>query len=447
MSLQIIKTRFSWYFPLFLIIICSIGAVSSIYVYRSVNESLIKSLIYRAETISLALNSEEIAALKGDVSDTELKEYKELKDKLILIKAANKDSRFVYIMGMRNGELYFVADSENPESEDYSPPGQIYYEESPAFNNSFNSKSSGSEGPTSDRWGTWITGVAPILDDANQVIASVGIDVDANEFRKQVITYSSLPIVAALILIIFTYFGIRIRRQEKEFVEIKSKFVAIASHDIRSPLTGISWGMQSLVAGKSLQPKDQELASKINNQVQHLLSTSNDILDALAIDMAKNHFLNAPVKLKDVVDISVEAISLFAQQEKIELIIANLPDDAIVMGDQGKLQQLFTNVLSNAIKYSKNKKEVKLEYLLNKGFHEISITDYGIGIPKEDQKKVFNGFYRAYNAEALPISGTGLGLYLVKRIAELHDGQVLLESEENKGTIVTIKLPCSLKVL
>jgi signal transduction histidine kinase len=363
-----------------------------------------------------------------------------LKGKLTSLHEANQDSTFVYIMGMKDGELYFVADSEDPESEDYSPPGQVYYEESLAFENAFGAQASGAEGPSGDRWGTWITGVAPIIVNEN-VVAAVGIDVDANEFQKQRSTYTLLPIIATLILIAFVYLGMRTRRQEQEFLEIKSRFVAVASHDIRSPLTGLAWAMQSLVQSPRLQPDDKKLVSEISDKIQHLLVSANDILDTLSIDTVKANVIKADVKLSEPIHQAVESINFYARQERVELVKGNIPEDAVVRGDMSKLQQMFMNILSNAIKYSRPHTDIKIDYSADAAGYVITITDHGIGIPKNEQKHVFKGFYRAKNAEAQHAHGTGLGLYLVKRIAELHGGSVSIASEENKGTRVTVKLP------
>ena len=441
MALRLTKTQFSWYFPIFLIIILAIGIISSLYVYQSVGASLRQSLLYRAETIALALDPDDLAALNGDDSDVDLPEYSILKDRLTRIRETNKDSRFVYIMGKKNGELYFVADSENSESEDYSPPGQIYYEESPAFEGAFSSKVSGSEGPTGDRWGTWITGVAPIINDNNDVVAAVGIDVDAEQFSEQLIAYTLLPIVATLILIMFVYFGMHTRRREQELIEIKSKFIAIASHDIRSPLTGLSWAMRSLVESPHLQTEDKKTATEISSQIQHLLVTANDILDGLSADMPNMSILKSEVRLAEIVQSSSTSMNFFAHEKEVNIIQDKIPADVSVSGDPGKLQQLFINIISNAIKYSHPQSDVHIGYNTDEKWHIVIVEDHGIGIPKEAQKKVFKGFYRAENAEKQLVHGTGLGLYLVKRIVELHDGQIVLESGENKGTKITVKLP------
>ncbi len=447
MSLRLTRTRFSWYFPLFLVIVCVIGVISSLYIYQSVGASLRQSLINRAETIALALDPADLASLKGADSDLNLPQYGRLKEKLTSIREANQDSRFVYIMGKRGGNLYFFADSEDPQSEDYSPPGQIYYEDSPAFENAFASKAPGSEGPSSDRWGTWITGVAPIMRPDGEVLAAVGIDVDAHDFEGQVMTYTLLPIAAMLILISFVYFGMRLRNEEQEFIEMKSKFIAVASHDIRSPLTGINWAMQSLVASPRLQPEDRRLASEISDQLQHLLVTSNDILDALSLDMPKVNMLNSELKLSEIIAHSVEAMKFFARQEQVEISVESIPDGAMIQGDPNKLEQLFINLLSNAVKYSHPHTDIAVGYKDEAAWHVMQITDSGIGIPKADQKEVFKGFFRSRNAEMQVMNGTGLGLYLVKRIAQLHGGEVFLASEENKGTTVTVRLPKAVKAL
>ncbi|MEN9647748.1 MAG: hypothetical protein RLY57_552 [Candidatus Parcubacteria bacterium] len=441
MSIQLVRSKASWYFPVFFVIIGAIGIISAYYVYQVVGSSLKQSLIYRAETISLALDIQEIKALEGNETDLNRVEYQHLKEQLRNIREANKDSKFVYLMGRKNNQLYVVADSELPDSDDYSPPGQVYFEESIALTEAFTKRSSGVEGPTQDRWGNWITSVAPIVDRSGKVVAAVGIDVDAASFQKELRTYTALPLIAMTVLIIFVYFGMKMRRQEQEFLDIKSKFVAVASHDIRSPLTGLSWAMQSFVQNPRLNTEDKTLATDISDQIQHLLATSNDILDAMSLDTGKVRILQDELRISDIIKHSVENMNFYARQEDITLSVDVIPENAYVRGDQGKLQQLFINLISNAIKYSHKGGEVALRYSFDDNFHAIEVVDHGIGIPEAEQKYIFNGFYRANNAQALSVHGTGLGLYLVQRIALLHSGEVSIDSVEQKGTTVTVKLP------
>lgn len=440
--------QFNWFearhhgtFRYFFVIIGVIGITSAYYTYQTVGGSLKQSLTYRAETIALALNVQEVKMLEGNESDITRQEYQHLKEQLKNIREANKDSKFVYLMGYRNNQLYVIADSELPDSDDYSPPGQVYFEESIALTEAFTRRRSGVEGPTQDRWGNWITSVAPIFDHAGKAIAVVGIDVDAATFQKELRTYTALPLTAMTVLIFFVYFGMKMRRQEQTFLDIKAKFVAVASHDIRSPLTGLSWAMQSFVECPRLNAEDKTLATDISDQIQHLLATSNDILDAMSLDAGKVRILQDELRILDIIKHSVENMNFYARQEDIMLTIDIIPENAYVKGDQGKLQQLFINLISNAIKYSHKGDEVALRYSFDDSFHIIEIIDSGIGIPEAEQKYIFNGFYRANNAQALSVHGTGLGLYLVQRIAALHGGEVIIDSIEKRGTTVSVKLP------
>ena len=109
--------------------------------------------------------------------------------------------------------------------------------------------------------------------------------------------------------------------------------------------------------------------------------------------------------------------------------------------DTTKIRRALHNVISNAVKYTRENTVVTLQYMHDQKGHHISVVDQGIGIPKDEQARVFAGFYRASNAKATGVSGTGLGLYLTKTILEEHKGSVQFTSEEGKGTTLTLTLP------
>ena len=109
--------------------------------------------------------------------------------------------------------------------------------------------------------------------------------------------------------------------------------------------------------------------------------------------------------------------------------------------DQIPIKRAFSNLISNAIKYSPSNSKVTIDYELIEGDHVFTIKDSGIGIPKNEQSKVFEGFYRASNAVKQGINGTGMGLYLSRGVAEQHGGKLWLKSDEGQGTTIYLRLP------
>lgn len=141
-------------------------------------------LAARAEVIGRQFNVETIKQLTGSAADSKTPGFRSVVAQLVNVRTANADCRFVYLMGRKDGAVIFLADATDPSSPDYSPPGQVFEEASPELIGSFSSGEPFVEGPSADRWGTWVSGLAPIRDPSTgSVIGVVGMDVNADRWR------------------------------------------------------------------------------------------------------------------------------------------------------------------------------------------------------------------------------------------------------------------------
>lgn len=442
------QKSYLWVTPFFALIFFMAGLFASYVVYNKYYEDGIESLQSRAQTIADALDEDKIKALQGNESDLENPAYLEIKSKLLKIKIANPDTRFIYIMGERDGELFFYVDSEEEDSDGYSPPGEIYLDDSPATVLALNEGLSGTEGPISDKFGTWITGVAPIADKDGKVLASLGMDIEANEYFRNAVLRALLVFLLSLVIVLVLLFEYRVRKKEMGIVELRSQFLAVATHEIRSPLSGIAWALDSLSSVKEIPVSTHLLLGDIKSKTNNLIETINDILDAFSLDFKRKELVKKNINLRDLIQTVFASLEYLKESKKISLSMVNsIPTDSIVVGDQKNLSQVFSNLLSNAIKYSRESGEIEISYAKLSKFHEISITDHGVGIPKNEISKIFNGFYRASNVRKLKIQGSGLGLFLVKRIVFIHEGDIYIDSKLGEGTKVTVRLPVSLEKL
>lgn len=433
---QFSNFKSGWYFPTLIAVILLVGIGFSFYIYNKVDTEGRNSLINRAETIARALDDKEVAMLLANEEDLSNPAYIDLKKKMIAIREANPDSRFIYIMGTKEGELFFYVDSEPSDSEDYSPPGEVYEDESPAFEAAFTAGISGAEGPIRDKWGNWITGVAPIYSqETDQVIGAVGIDVDAASYLNDAFAQSIVPILIACILSVFAYFGQQLRKKEQRYITLKSQFVALATHEIRSPLTGIVWSLGEFLKRETIHAKELEPIEKASEQ---LIESVNDILYSFSLETNQGN--HEKVDLGEVIKNSAAILSSFAEKKEITIKLPELKE-VYTYGDSNNLIHVFANLISNAIKYSPPGSVVLITESHTKSKISIVVRDKGIGIPQNDQKKVFEGFYRAPNAKKLIETGTGLGLYIVKKIVDNHNGKVRVNSDEGLGTTVEVELP------
>lgn len=436
---------YSWYYPTVIGVVLIVGVLSTAYTYVKVTESAKRSLLEHVSAVANALEPHHIVTLAGNESDLSNEDYIILKERLEKIRVMSHDVRFIYLTGFRDGNPFFLADSEPEDSEDYSPPGQVYEEASPIFRSVFLSKEPIVEGIFSDRWGTWLTALSPIIDpDNDEVVAVLGMDMNARIYYQMVYVYSALPAVVAGFVILLFVIGYTIRKREQKFLEFKSELVSIASHEIRTPLTGISWITEGLLRKSGNMAQDQKNDIElIKSHSRNLLSTINDLLDLSAVEKIGTKKLNKQeIAMLSFLQKLAENFQLSLEEKSLKLIFdGSLSSGISVLGDEDRLKRMFNNLISNAIKYSKDGGIITIGCNLEDKRATIWIKDQGIGIPQKDQPKIFDGFYRSENAKQAVEGGTGLGLRYVRQIVQLHDGRVWCESEENKGSTFFVELP------
>ncbi len=437
--------RSKWFFTLLIAVIFIAGSALTAYVYSFVNDSNLNSLSRGAQTIAASIDPSEIYSLKASEEDLQNPEYLNLKAKLQKIQSGERDVRFIYITGQTDsGKTFFYVDSENPTSEDYSPPGQEYPEADSSFRDAFNSGQPNVTGPSSDRWGTWITALAPIIDpQTNKVIATVGMDIDVSGHQRYVLTNTALPALITLLLLALSFIGQRISRHEQQMVELKSEFVSIASHELRSPLNGITWALDNIQKAPNLTGPQTNMIAEIKTTAGNLMGNINDILNASALTGGKKTpLLLEQVEISRLLKQVAEQQLLAAKERGINISLEKFPvGENIIKADKEKLKRVFSNILSNSVKYSNPNSNIEVSFTRAGDHYLINFTDHGIGIPAKDQTKIFDGYYRADNAMKSGVTGTGLGLYFAKKIVELHGGKVWLKSDEGKGTTVFVQLP------
>lgn len=436
----------SRYYDLFLLLILiGIGIVASIFAGVSVLNQNKQFLLKRSNTIAVSLPANNISKLQGNSNDLDSSNYIDLKNKLTQIRVANPDIKFAYLTGVKNGEVYFNADSEPSTSIDYSPPGQSYPEASEEFKESFTNKNSFVEGPYRDRWGTWFSALAPIIDNqTSKVVAVVGIDSSATSVYLRVLLYSLIPILFISVPVIEIIRQRKVKQKEKEVLELKNHFVSIASHELRSPLSGIMWALQSTInKGKNLTTGQIELLSDIYVSAESTLETVNEILDLSIFERGKaDNIQQEPLDLANVMSQVMKSQKLGAKEKDIILHTSKTwPKEINILGDANALKRAFTNVISNSIKYSPETSQITIGYQFQDNMHVISVEDAGIGIAEKEINKVMQGYYRAPNASKIQAHGTGLGVFVTKLVIEQHKGKFWIQSQENVGTTIFMGFP------
>lgn len=428
---------------LLLVTIIVVGVfLLSFFNVQTANEQNRRNLEQRATTIAAALDADQIAKLSGMPTDADTQTYKELKSRLTALKQINTDAKSIYLTAIKGDQVYFLVDSERPDTQYYSAAGEKYDEATAAFKNMFYSSPVPLvEGPVSDHFGSWVSGLAPIFNPhTGRVLAVVGIDVDTVSYNQSLLGALDLPLGSGLILLAVVVVYEWTRRRELQQMRMRSELVSIASHELRSPLVGMRWAIEGLL--KSVTNKAEEAKLKaVRDSILHLQDGTEDILQFTSLSGSRKLTV-APTDMHALVQEICDTQNLAAQQKGVKLIIdESWPKQLMVACDADRMKRALHNLVSNAIKYTRDKTDVVLHYERAEKFHRISITDHGIGIPKAEQKRVFGGFYRASNAKASGIKGTGLGLYLTRTILSQHKGSIGFVSEEGQGTTFVINLP------
>ena len=226
---------------------------------------------------------------------------------------------------------------------------------------------------------------------------------------------------------------------ERELSELKSRFVSMASHEFRTPLAAIGFaaGFLKKYGDRIDKESTDKKLDKINTQISHITSLLDDILTIGKAD-AKMKFQPKTVSFVKFLKPILDEVRM-QSNDSHEIKIKNIDESVMIDLDPKLGRNIFINLLTNAIKFSPKENHILFENKINNGFLISSITDFGVGIPKEEIELVFAPFHRAKNTEA--IQGTGLGLPIVKEAIEAQNGTISIKSIENEGSTFIVSLP------
>ncbi len=252
-----------------------------------------------------------------------------------------------------------------------------------------------------------------------------------------------IVLTAGAILLIISFIITNSFEKVAEASRMKTEFIGIVSHQLRTPLTNLRFSLDFLLSNDFQQSGKNQ--SEYFSILQENTKRMSDLIDSLlTISKIKSGDLplqKKAIALNEVASAIIAKANAFAQASQIEIVFVPSPVNLMVLADSLWLDQIVGNLLDNAIKYSRGGGKVEIKIEKKSGKVLFSIKDTGVGIPKQEQKFIFEKFFRSKIAVQKQADGSGLGLHIVKKFLELQKGKIWFKSQEGKGTTFYFTLP------
>lgn len=229
----------------------------------------------------------------------------------------------------------------------------------------------------------------------------------------------------------------------KELDQVKSQFVSMVTHELRAPLSAVEGYLSAYLSGAAGNDPEmnRQMLERAKARTHSLLDLVNDLLQFSRLESKRVERKKELLDVGDIISNTVELLKNQGERNGITVTM-DLPEKMpLIEADRAEMEQLFTNLISNAIKYNVPKGKVSITAGPSNHYLTVRIADTGIGIGKDHLSCIFDEFYRVCEPETRYITGTGLGLSIVKRIVESHFGRVEVDSKVGRGTTFTVKLP------
>jgi signal transduction histidine kinase len=232
----------------------------------------------------------------------------------------------------------------------------------------------------------------------------------------------------------------RIEDELKKSDRLRTEFMNIAAHELRSPVTPIKGYLDLIISDKNASKRVKDWAKVSLRNTERLLRLVNDILDVSRLDTDTMKFEMEKINPVEILKEIIEDMKPVVEKKGLKFFVKISKELPNIMGDKHRLPQVLKNLMVNAVKFTDNgsisvEAEKKSDHIL------ISIKDSGIGISKDELNKIFNKFYQAYTGDDRKNEGTGLGLFICKEIIQKHNGEIWAESQLGKGSKFVIKMP------
>lgn len=430
------------------------GIVITESVQNFVNDNARQAFLARTKIAATGIEPALVSVLSANETDVTKDSYQQLKAQLTSIKEASADMRFVYLMGRKGKNIVFLVDAEPRDSEDYSPPGQVYPNPSDNLREIFLNGQAFVEGPISDKWGTWISGHAPIMESGTtNVLAIIGIDIDAHTWEKAVNLYrwGSIGVVLLLLTLVLLYFlslwrishaNAERRHTANQLEDVVAElrdtnqelesFSYSVSHDLRAPLRHIQGYSEAL---------EEDFYDKLGkdglNYLQRLRHAAQS-MDRLILGLLKLSRVgkqDLDINRVDLSTLAQEIIQDLNKEYEDKVYETEIAHNLVCFGDKRLLRIVLENLIGNAYKYSQHAKQPRIKFGATQidGKTTYFVRDNGVGFDMVYHEKLFEPFQRLHPMDQF--EGSGVGLSTVARIIRRHKGRIWAEGKPNEGAV------------
>jgi signal transduction histidine kinase len=260
--------------------------------------------------------------------------------------------------------------------------------------------------------------------------------------RRQVTIFTAALGLLLVVIVAGMVATLRVMRRESEMARLKADLVANVSHDLKTPLSVIRMFGETLEMGRVAdEPTRREYYRVITRESERLSRLIENVLDFSRIEDGRRRYTMVPTPVEPLVRETLEAFAYPLQQQGFAVKLSIPPDLPEVPMDADAVGQALANLVDNAIKYSGEQREIAIEVRVEDPWVALVVADQGIGVPRDEQERIFEKFYRVGRSDTQGRRGSGVGLALVRHVVEAHRGRVTVESWPGEGSRFTLRLP------
>ncbi len=415
--------------------------VNTVYLVRSTRSAFNTELRKKADLVNSVLAD----SLQSDINQ---KNYTQLTTRLSTIEKNQPDITQATIIQQQNGTPVIIARAPDASKElnaTSSVQTKIVYDRKVPVAKLVNVTS---DGQTQQGWNV----ATPVLDANNTVLAVVSSTVlttNAEQSINTAFTRSFILMIVSIIVIIVLLFRhfrlvgyIQLLAKQREINQTMSDFLSVATHELKAPTTIIKGYIANVMDGTS-GPVSNDIKEQLQvalSQTDRLNNLVQDLLNVSRVEQGRIEYHIENVDSTKIIDVIVHNYRPIASQKGLELIFEASTSPLFVRADAGRVQEIFTNLIDNAIKYTPSG-SVTITQKLDGSKVKTSIRDTGLGMSPENRKRLFQRFYRVKTEQTKDISGTGLGLWIIKQYIEAMGGTIEVNSTEGDGSEFIVVLP------